>query len=282
MDVPRHGWRRIASAPAFRSAARGRRARLLLALALALGALAYPPSLALRFTKIGAEVSSRSSEFLFLAIAFTLALWVAERWAVDREPGRLYAAFLALASVLFVGGVIVGWAPWLRLPGSYLVVADSRSIEPEGLAAAQWARDELGPGNRLVGDRINLLLMGSYGQQRPVTSVSDGLPVAQAFLSPELGAAEAAILRSGGVRFVVVDRRLSTGLPLLGVYVELGEPGTFEHATPLDPAVLAKFDGAPGVSRVFDSGDIVVYDVGSLDPAQLHAGDAGETAGMAQ
>ena len=66
------------------------------------------------------------------------------------------------------------------------------------------------------------------------------------------------------MRYVVVDRRLSAGLPSAGVYFERGEVLGNVHTAPIDPAALAKFDSLAGTSRLFDSGDIVIYDLGAL------------------
>ena len=118
--------------------------------------------------------------------------------------------------------------------------------------------------NRLIADRTNRLLMGAYGEQRPVTSYADKVKTSQVFLAPAIGEVERQILRRGQVRYVVVDRRLSQGLPSTGNYFERGEIAGDQHTTPLDPAVLAKFDHLELVSRLFDSGDIVIYDVGAL------------------
>ena len=73
-------------------------------------------------------------------------------------------------------------------------------------------------------------------------------------------------MRWGKVRYIVVDHRLSRALPSVGSgnYFERGEPGAGQHTTPIDPAALAKFDNLPLVSRVFDSGDIIIYDGGAL------------------
>jgi hypothetical protein len=243
-------WRRFRASP--------------LALALAIGSLAYPASLALRYTTRGAEMSNRASEFLFVAVAFVLALAAVGAWPASRPARRWSAAITAWAAVIFVGGLIVGWAPWARLPGPYLVAADSRSIEPQGVAAAAWAHSFLGPDNRIATDRVNRLIMGSYGGQRPVTNAFDGVYTPGLFFSPDIGPAETDIVRRGRIQYVVVDRRLSSGLPMVGVYFEQGEPDTYRHTTPMDSAALAKFDGLQRASRVFDSGDLAIYDVGTL------------------
>src|SRR5258708_40078044 len=36
------------------------------------------------------------------------------------------------------------------------------------------------------------------------------------------------------------------------------------YTRPIDPAVLAKFDGVKNASRIYDSGDIVIYDVEAI------------------
>src|SRR5207302_2346355 len=48
------------------------------AVALAIGALAYPASLPFRLTSAGAEAASRATEFLFLGIAFVLGAALVE------------------------------------------------------------------------------------------------------------------------------------------------------------------------------------------------------------
>jgi len=236
-----------------------------LALTLAAGALAYPASLAMRLTERGAEAANRSTAFLFVAIAFVLASWVVEQPFGRRLGPKWLPAACAWATIIFLGGVTIGWPPpWARMPGPYLPAADTRSIESQGLAAAAWTRALLGPDNRLIADRTNRLLMGAYGEQRPVTGYADKVPISQVFFAPQLGPSERQILRAGRVRYVVVDRRLSAALPAAGVYFERGEALGNVHTTPIDPAALAKFDMLADVSRLFDSGDIVIYDVGAL------------------
>jgi hypothetical protein len=234
-----------------------------IALALGVASLAYGVTLPLRLIPGLTEVAARSSEFLFLAIAFVLAVGPVQGWLFGVATRKRVAAVTLWAVILFLGGFILGAGPpWARLPGPYLVSADMRSIEPEGIAATNWVLAYLGPGNRVAADRINGLLMGSFGLQRPVTHISDGVDISLLYFSPDFGKAARAILVQGNIRYVVVDHRLSTGLPRLGVYFESGEPNSFQHKTPIPPAALAKFDQVENVSRVFDSGDIVIYDTG--------------------
>ena len=238
-----------------------------LALSLAVGALAYPASLGLRFTHFGAEASNRTSEFLFVPIAFVLAVAAAELWLHRPRSLMRPAIFASWAAIIFAGGIIVGMPRWARMPGPYLVSADTRSIEPKGIAAANWMRTEVGTGNRIAMDRINGLLMGSLGGQTTVRYSYEGLGLAWVFFPPKLGQTEIELLQSGRIQYVLVDHRLSSQLPVVGIYYEMGEPDTYGHIVPMDPAAIMKFDGVAGIQRIFDNGDIVIYDVGALTNA---------------
>jgi len=234
------------------------------ALALAVAAIAFPASFPFRLTRSGAEAANRSTEFLFLGIAFVLAVGVVELWLMGRRDWRKPALALGGAAIIFLGGVILGFAPWARLPGPYLVSADSRSIEPEGITAARWASTYLGPDNRILADRTNVLLMLGYGGQRPITGYGNGVPTYRVVLSPTFGLRELAVVRAAELHYVVVDRRLAWGLPLTGVYFERAEPDAARVTFPLDPRDFSKFDLSTSIARIFDSGHIVIYDVGGL------------------
>lgn len=228
-------------------------------LALGVGALAYPLSLAFGLTSTGSQLAHRIWPFLYVAIAFVLAVGVTNFLLLrSRHPVTLLS-FVVWATVIFTGGLISGWATWERLPGPYIVGSDTRSIEPQGVAAAAWAYTHLGSRNRIAVDRTNRFLMGSYGTQNPL--LSGAFPV---FFSPTFAWDDQALFRREGIQYVVFDRRLSRELPEKGVYIERAEPGVFNHKTPLDPQIFVKYDGLPNVGRLFDSGEILIYDVEAL------------------
>jgi hypothetical protein len=230
-------------------------------LALAGALLVYPVLLLIRLTQAGTEVSNRSSEFIFVPIALFAALALAA--LLDRLPSWRGRAVLGAAfAVLLGGGIVIGWAPWAEVPGRYLVVADSRSIEPRGVAAADWASRWLPPRSRILTDRINGLLMGSYGLLDPQIGLYGHVGVSQVLLSPTYGSQERYVVDGDRIAYVVVDRRLSTGLPLVGYYAEQAEPQAFLWEQPLPAQALAKFDAVGTMSRVFDDGDIQVYATG--------------------
>lgn len=234
-------------------------------IALAFAAAIYPIALAARLTRAGADLAGRTPEFIFIGIGVVIALALVRLSYRGRRGAIQLGAVGAGFAVLLIGGVIVGLPGWARLPGPYLPSADSRSVESEGLGAADWARDILGPANIMVADRVNTILMSTYGRQELVTTYETRLPIRRLYLTPEIGSVQRQILRDGGIRYLVIDRRLSTGPPTVGHYFDRGEgrlrpsPGQ-----PIDPSLLAKWDGQAGSSRVFDSGNIQLYDVSAL------------------
>jgi hypothetical protein len=234
-----------------------------LVVVLVLAAVLYPASLALRFTVAGSETSQRASEFLFLPLGVLGADWLVgsrpSRW---RPHGRLIVILALL--VVFAGGIVIGDPPEGRLPGPYHVAAEQRSIEPQGTDTAAWALSELGPNNRLIADRTNAKLLASIGSQYPVTSFNQHLGTAYVMFAGRVGPAELDVMRRAGIRYVVVDLRLARDLPVFGVYFESAEPDAGRHTTPIPLAALQKFDGLRGVTRIYDSGDIIIYDVRGL------------------
>ena len=62
-------------------------------------------------------------------------------------------------------------------------------------------------------------------------------------------------------------RRLASGLPRFGVYIEQGEFGTIgtqERTEPPPASAFTKFDDVDGANRIYDNGAIAVYDVRGL------------------
>ena len=243
-----------------------RRRNALSAVLLAL-ALLYPPSLALRLTAAGTEMSSRASEFLFLGVAYVLAVAVSgrpSRAMVARAFGWLRGrgfqflgppAFASYASVIFLGGLIVGWPPSARLPAPYQVGQPPRSVGPEGIRTADWAATELQPHSRVIADSTNALLLASYGRQSPTGDFIGAEPLLRLYQSPTVNANDRRMLKSS--RYLVVDERLSRALPLNGYFGKYDFNYGLHRPIPL-PA-LRKFDHAAGLDRVYDSGNIAIY-----------------------
>ncbi|MHB1131385.1 MAG: hypothetical protein ACYC4L_03255 [Chloroflexota bacterium] len=228
---------------------RGRAAALMLALV----AMAYPATLVLRLTGRGWEIGNRSSEFVFLGLAFVLALVVTATVRVNR-PTPLTVVVALSVGLVFTGGVIAGWRPEWRVPAPNLQTYQADLVDAEARAAAEWANRNLGPGNRVATDPVHLMAMGSYGEQWVMTTLSGGIGASWVLNAPEFGSEQLRLLRKGEVAYVVIDRRRASDDPRANAYY----PGV-----PLTQA-YAKFDRSPLVSRVYDSGNVVIYDIRQL------------------
>ena len=217
------------------------------ALALAAGAAAYYPCVALPFvTADGSELAGRLLTFVYIPVGYTIAVALAARPLTALR--RVCAAGATV--ILVAGGISMGWPPWWeRLPGSYVVDGFESGITGESVAAANWAAVALPPGQRIAADYINNLLFGTIGNQNPVNGVS------VLYCSPDWTLTDAVFSRQQAINYLVVDLRTS----------EYRAPdGTiFQEANgcsaPLARANLAKFDAVPGMTRVYDSGNIIVY-----------------------
>ena len=230
---------------------------------MALLTLAYPVSMLFRLTRSGWEVGNRLGPFAFYGVALVAALAVVGFWqGRSRHPLRA-AAVGAAAAVLVLGGVISAEGPRVLVPAHHRVSADAASVEPLGIGAAEWTRDWLGRDRVFAADRINRLLLATYGRQQVASTLQDWRDTSLAILSPRLGARETEVLREVGVDYVVTDLRLTTALPGVGVYFD-GGVADRGHARPLLPTALLKFNAETAVGRVFDNGYLVIFNVRGL------------------
>lgn len=150
------------------------------------------------------------------------------------------------------------------MPGPFQVGGDIRSIEPEGIQAAIWAGSRLDSNNRVATDATNQLLMGTLGDQYIVTQEVSGIDVSPVFFSLHLGPSELSILKSAQVDYLVVDLRLAQNLPIQGIYFYQDETDAYHHMSPIPRKALTKFSTIPEVDRIFDSGNIVIYNMKGL------------------
>ena len=257
------------------------RHRRSLVLALVVLAVLYPVTLALRLFQAGTEISSRASEFVFFGVSLMAAitlLRLATRGQASqrnvrkrrrRPPQRRVVGLPLLLNAvvlvcLLVGGIIVGWAPYARLPGPFLVEASSRSIKPEGLAAARWAGSALPRRGRVVTNGTNRVLFGSLGGLDPQSGVISGLAVPDLFFAQSFDPTPRAIVLANKIRYIIADVRLTRSPSRTGTYFFRDEPRAYQRSGPLPPETMAKFDFVRRVDRIYDSGNIKIYDTGGL------------------
>ncbi|MBY5853479.1 hypothetical protein HFN51_23400 [Rhizobium leguminosarum] len=236
---------------------------------LVLVTLAYPVSIIFRLTRSGWEIGNRIGSLSFLGVAIVVAVAVAAFWHGTSRGWLRATALAAAATTVLIAGVISSEGPRILVPAGYEVSADSSSIEPMGISAARWTRQWLG-GQHFAADRINRLLLSTYGRQRVSTTLESGQDTSMAITAADLGPMERKLLIDSGVGFVMVDLRLTTGLPGVGVYFDGGAQDR-NHTVPLQSSSLLKFNSEPDVDRTFDNGFMVIFDVGRLGKARQPA-----------
>lgn len=232
-----------------------------LAIALGIVGLLYPVVPGGHLTSATAEVGDRASGFVFIGLAAAIGMWW---WARKRRPRTVVALALAV-TVTFLGSVVLGSGPASgQLPGPYQVSADARSVDADNIAAATWQATGLPADSVVYGDRVSGLLAAADGGQRTVLHVSTGLDVSRLLLAPTFTSDDVALIRKAELDYLIVDERLSTGLPHQQFYIESGEYGGQDRTNPLTAAAVTKFEAVAGVTRVYDNGSIVIYDVRGL------------------
>ncbi|MBY5796477.1 hypothetical protein [Rhizobium leguminosarum] len=230
---------------------------------LVLVTLAYPVSIIFRLTRSGWEIGNRIGSLSFLGVAIVVAVAVAAFWHGTSRGWLRATALAAAATTVLVAGVISSEGPRILVPAGYEVSADSSSIEPMGISAAKWTREWLGGDQHFATDRINRLLLSTYGRQQVSTTLESGRDTGMAITAADLGPMERKLLIDAGVGFVMVDLRMTTGLPGVGVYFDGGAQDR-NHMVPLQASSLLKFNSEPDVDRTFDNGFMVIFDVGRL------------------
>jgi hypothetical protein len=254
---------------------------------LVLTAVTIPALLAARVLPSGGELFDRASSFLFLPFSVLVAdgavRWFQSRSAPNRLPRsrhhRLLFGSLALvlAAGVFVGGYQMGSGPyWGRLPGSYLVVADIRSMDAETLAAVRWASGGLPLGSRIGADRVGSALLAKGGLW-PVTHEGD-LNVPSLYYADAWGPVQTDQASRLHLRYLYVDERWADALPQYSTSPTAGY--LYDGETPerrqLTRAQLTKFDTVSGVEVVYRHGPISIYDLSGLGVPDVRSGWFGE------
>jgi hypothetical protein len=114
-------------------------------------------------------------------------------------------------------------------------------------------------------DQSNARLLLAYGQQSPLTG---GYPDIKDLLGmAEFPDWQVTLMQDNDIRYLVVDRRSISGNNMEGYYFDETGGGPIAPADLLDPEVSGKFDRLQNISRIYDSGNLVIYDAKAI----LHA-----------
>ena len=116
------------------------------------------------------------------------------------------------------------------------------------------------------------MLLTVYGRQHPITAVGDRIDVKDAYFAPAAGR-PATSTRYRACRRPLRHRRPPPGhrrCRTSGVYVERGEiQSRGPWLEPLPMAALDKWETTDGSDRIYDAGDIRIFDIGGLTGARL-------------
>jgi hypothetical protein len=225
------------------------------ALIFSLAAAAFFATLALRFAPRAWETANRASEFLFIGLAFVVAYGALR--LVRRGPrwGQRKAALAAALGTIVIGGAIAGW-PWdAQLAQPLRISADGRDIESEPVALARWIGEYRPTGKFAAADADARMILAPGGAR---AKTGDALAVKTILPETRLEGWELPLLHDHHVGFVVADRRRVATDAVRGSFFFV--PGSEEEAL-LPIAAIHKFAEVP-LGRTYDSGAIVVYDLG--------------------
>lgn len=236
-----------------------------IALVLTAAGLTYFAVLGLRFSPAAWETANRSSEFLFIGLVFVAAFAVQELW--DRKHGSWFGrgAVLGSIAIILMGGVIAGWTPALRLSQPLRVNVGNVVIKPQGYNAADWMLATLGPGNRVAANESDARLMLAYGEQ--VTFAGKYPDIKDMLATVDFADWQLKLIRDWDIQYVAVDRRLISSDIMSGYYFDRTITGQLPSSKLVSPELSGKFDKQQTISRVYDSGDIIIYNVGVIRDA---------------
>lgn len=226
---------------------------------LTLLAFGFPISVAFRLTNAGWEIGNRMGTFVFIGVGLVVAVSIVHFWQGRAPRGWRRIAPVAALALIVLGGIAN--STLIPIHGRYRVAADGGSVEAMGIETARWSRQWLDPGNRFAADRINLVLLATYGRQDVRTKVAQGVYSSRVFENETLGPNEFWALARSDLDFLLVDLRLTTAPPVLGFYFQ---PWDARQGTPLSGTELLKFNDVKGITRIYDNGWIIIYDVRGL------------------
>jgi hypothetical protein len=251
-----------------------RRDRAPMAVAIVV-AVAFPLSLVPRLALIGVAISGRSAEYIFFGLACVVGLLANEaalprrRFQHLRLPiraalvgWRRTALATGLVTLVFIGDVTIGTAFYQQLPESSHPQGYPWTVQPDVISASQWAREHLGINQPFGANWIDSLALATYGDQNTVAEEN----VWPIFFSKVMNASVDRDIKATGVRYLLVDWRMTKGVPATpGYYFSPQEPGAGQYKQTFPAAALQKFASAACTHLVYSSGPIQIFDVSRIE-----------------
>jgi hypothetical protein len=255
-----------------REAGRRRRFNVPMLIAMIVAAT-YPVSLLPRLTLLGGGISARSAEYIFAGLGCVLALLAEEsirsrrRKSRPRRPAlvaRLRTpATACIVTVIFIGGATLGTTYSQMLPESSHPVGYPSIVQPDAVTASTWALKHLGANQPFATDAIDARALATYGDENPL----DGGTIWPIFLSRAMNPEVVGIIRTAGVRYLLVDWRMTEGVPnsQAGYYFSPFEPNADNYTHPIPGPDLRKFATTSCSQLIYHSGPIQIFDVARIE-----------------
>jgi hypothetical protein len=219
---------------------------------LMLAALASIVVYGLRIFPDAWETANRASEYVYLGVALMAAMVVVR--LVDGRARVLPGVVVVGALVAVTGSSVSGWPASAQLPRPFRVDRAGAVVVPQGESAAAWSV-ATAPDARYVADDSTGRLLMTHGARHVLSSRHPGVP--ELLKDATLPAWEQTFLRDQRIdRLVIDDRKLSND-NVIGYF--FARPG--QRITRYPPGARTKIQNLPGVSKVYDSGDTVIYDI---------------------
>jgi hypothetical protein len=238
---------------------------------LALGALGFLALYPLRLFPGAWETANRAQEFLFIGVALLLGMAI-DQLRPGAGPARTRVALVGAILVVICGGVIAGWPAPLRLSPPLAVRVANATIVPQGVDVSRWAVSHLPAASVYVGDEATGRELAVDGARFAYLAQTGTVP-GQLLDTTPFPAWQRSFVVDNGVDFLVVDRRqISANNQASYFFQTARRPDDGLGYYPL--GARRKF-AVPGVSAIFDSGDIVVYDVRGLEQSPRPCGAVG-------
>jgi hypothetical protein len=240
----------------------------------ALGAMFFL-SIPMVLTSGGAEGAHRSWGFSFIGIAVVCGLaWsfgvpravVARFGPLGRcvarfgRPGVRIGVVGVVLTVMYLGCAALGTNISARFPGSAHVGDDARSVSREGAAVAAWMAAHAPVDTPVVVDHYVSQQVEWVGRMAPLAP-SATFPLWDLYMSAEpVRRSVLKLVLDADVRYFVVDARMATTRPRMGVWFGPEEPGA--GGTRLFPQVaIHRFNCLPWLRATYAAGPLTVYQV---------------------
>jgi Dolichyl-phosphate-mannose-protein mannosyltransferase len=244
-------------------------------------AISFPFTLLPRLTAVGSSLSARTSEYVFMGLGCTLGLLAIEpgisslrasNW-LYRALGRLFRpvdfalaswrgtlALTVMLTAIFFGEIAIGNNYFQILPPSDK--GFPWVVQPDVINASIWAHEHLGANQPFATDFVDSLGLATYGDEN--TESEDYIfPI---FFGGSLTGAPTQLIKQSGTRYVLVDWRMTYGLPTNpgDFYFSQWEPNAGRYTKPFNPEYLEKFSTYSCSRMVYHSGLVQIYDVSSI------------------